>query len=197
MNIEKNTELRFMEFRALESPNDKMIIEGYAIVYDTPQTHTFGKYKFTEVIKKSALDFTNMKDIVLRYNHNDTFCVLARTKNSSLQLTSDDIGLKIQAELLDTQSNRDIYKSIKAGLIDSMSFAFSVAPKGDTWEYGENETYRTVTNIEKIYDVSVVDVPFYEDTSVYARKFDEHFNAEKQKEFEFRKRKFLITNSMP
>lgn len=196
MKIEENKELRYMEFRALENTDENMIIEGYAIVFNTPQTHTFGKYKFTEVIKRNALEFTNMKDIVLRYNHNDTVCVLARTKNNSLELTVDDTGLKIKAELLDTQSNRDIYKSIKAGLIDSMSFAFAVAPKGDTWEHGENETYRTVTNIEKIFDVSVVDVPFYEDTEVYARKFDEHFKSEKQKEFEFRKRKFLIEHSI-
>ena len=196
MKIEENKELRYMEFRALENTDENMIIEGYAIVFDTPQTHSFGKYKFTEVIKRNALDFTNMKDIVLRYNHNDTVCVLARTKNNSLELNIDDTGLKIKATLIDTQSNRDIYKSIKAGLIDSMSFAFSVAPKGDTWDYGENETYRNVTNIEKIFDVSVVDTPFYEDTSVYARKFDEHFKSEKQKEFEFRKRKFLIEHSI-
>ena len=196
MKIEENKELRYMEFRALENTAENMIVEGYSIVFDTPQTHSFGKYKFTEVIKRNALDFTNMKDIVLRYNHNDTVCVLARTKNNSLELNIDDTGLKIKATLIDTQSNRDIYKSIKAGLIDSMSFAFSVAPKGDTWDYGENETYRTVTNIEKIFDVSVVDTPFYEDTSVYARKFDEHFKSEKQKEFEFRKRKFLIEHSI-
>lgn len=196
MKIEENKELRYMEFRALENTDENMIIEGYAIVFDTPQTHSFGKYKFTEVIKRNALDFTNMKDIVLRYNHNDTVCVLARTKNNSLELNIDDTGLKIKATLIDTQSNRDIYKSIKAGLIDSMSFAFSVAPKGDTWDYGENETYRNVTNIEKIFDVSVVDTPFYEDTSVYARKFDEYFKSEKQKEFEFRKRKFLIEHSI-
>lgn len=191
----ENKELRYMEFRALEN-SESMVIEGYAIVFDTPQTHTFGKYKFTEVIKRNALDFTNMKDIVLRYNHNDTVCVLARTKNNSLVLEIDEIGLKIKAELIGTQSNRDIYKSIQAGLIDSMSFAFSVPPKGDTWEYGENETYRTVTNVEKIFDVSVVDVPFYEDTEVYARKFDEHCKSEKQKEFEFKKRKFLIKHSI-
>lgn len=196
MKVDDKSELRFIEFRALDNDEDKMIIEGYAIVFDTPQTHTFGKYKFTETIKRTALDYTDMKDIILRYNHNDTFCILARTKNNSLELTVDGTGLKIRAELIDTQSNRDIYKAIKSGLIDSMSFAFSVAPKGDTWIYGDNETYRTVTNIEKIFDVSVVDKPFYDDTSVYARNFDEHFKSEKQKEFEFRKRKFLIEHSI-
>lgn len=191
----ENHELRFMEFRALDNPDNKMIIEGYAIVFDVPQSHTMGKYKFTEVIKRNALDFTDMKDIVLRYNHNDTFCILARTKNNSLQVIKDEVGLKISAELIDTQSNRDIYKAIQSGLIDSMSFAFSVAPMGDTWEYGENETYRTVTNIEKIHDVSVVDKPFYEDTSVYARNF-ENFAKESQENFEFRKRKLLLSQGI-
>lgn len=53
-----------------------------------------------------------------------------------------------------------------------MSFAFTVAEKGDNWSYGEKETLREVTNINKLYDVSVVDTPFYDTTSVYARSFE-------------------------
>src|SRR5690606_32466580 len=141
---------------------DKMLIEGYAITYDQPATHQYGQRKFTEVIRKGALDKTDIKDVPLRYNHNDTWLIMARTRNKSLQLIKDDIGLKIQAELLDTQSNRDIYKSIQEGLVDKMSFAFTVADGGDTWTFGESETVREVTNIAKLYDVSVVDTPFYD-----------------------------------
>jgi uncharacterized protein len=149
-----------------------MIIEGYAITYDQSATHEYGTYKFTEIIKRGALDNTDMKDVPLRYNHNDTTMIMARTRNNSLQLIKDDVGLKIRAELIDTQTNKDIYKSIQEGLIDKMSFAFTVEEKGDSWTYGENETLREVKSIKKLYDVSVVDTPFYDTTSVYARSFE-------------------------
>jgi HK97 family phage prohead protease len=186
-------EQRFIEFRAVDNDEGKMIIEGYAITYDQPATHQYGKYKFTETIKRGALDFTDMKDVPLRYNHNDTWIIIARTRNGSLQLIKDDVGLKIRAELIDTQSNIDIFKSIQAGLIDKMSFAFTVGERGDNWTYGENETLREVTNINRLYDVSVVDTPFYDTTSVYARSIELLENNKSELEnFELRKRKLLL-----
>lgn len=192
MNKPKN-EQRLVEFRAVENNEGKMIIEGYAIVYDQPATHQYGNYKFTETIKRGALDFTDMKDVPLRYNHNDTWCIMARTRNNSLQLIKDDKGLKIRAELIDTQSNRDIYKSIQEGLIDKMSFAFTVSEKGDTWTYGESETFREVTSINRLYDVSVVDTPFYDTTSVYARSVELlESNKARLESFELRKKKLML-----
>lgn len=194
-SIQSKNEQRFVTFRAVDNDDGKMIIEGYAVTYDQPATHQYGRRKFTEVIKRGALDNTDMKDVPLRYNHNDTFCIMARTRNNSLQLIKDEKGLKIIAELIDTQSNRDIYKSVQEGLIDKMSFAFSVGDKGDTWEYGENETVRTVTNIKKLYDVSVVDTPFYDTTSIYARSFELlDSNLEQLDSFEVRKRRLQIKN---
>lgn len=192
--MSKDAEKRYLvEMRAVESDDDKMIIEGYAIVYDQSATHTFGSRSFTEVICKGALDYTDMKDVPLRYNHNDNWLVIARTRNNSLQLIKDEKGLKIRAELIDTTTNRDIYKSIQSGLIDKMSFAFTVADKGDEWSYGESETIRKVTNIKKLYDVSVVDTPFYDTTSVIARSFDLLENNLKQLEsFDLRKRKMQM-----
>ncbi len=165
-------ERRLIDIRAVDNEDGKMTVEGYAIVFDQPATHQYGSRKFTETIKKGALDKTDMKNVPLRYNHNDNVMVMARTKNNSLRLTVDEKGLKIEADLLDTQSNRDLYKGIQEGLIDKMSFAFTVADKGDTWSFGDKETTRTVTNIEMLYDVSVVDAPFYEGTSVFARSLE-------------------------
>lgn len=192
--MKKNqNEHRYVEMRAVENEENKMIIEGYAITYDEPATHQYGERKFTEVIKRGALDSTDMRDVPLRYNHNDTWAVMARTRNNSLQLIKDDRGLKIIAELIDTQSNRDIYKSIQEGLIDKMSFAFTVEEKGDKWDYRDNETVREVRNIKRLYDVSVVDTPFYDTTSVYARSFELLDNNLKQLEsFDLRKRKLEL-----
>ena len=182
-------ERRLIDIRAVGT-DDKMTIEGYAITFDKPATHSFGSRKFTETIKRGALDSTDMKDVPLRYNHNDNVMIMARTRNKSLRLTVDDIGLKIQADLLDTQSNRDLYKGVQEGLIDKMSFAFTVADKGDKWSFGDKETTREVTNIAKLYDVSVVDTPFYDSTSVYARSL-ELLDSEEKRLDSLREREIL------
>ena len=172
-NEKPKYEQRLMEIRAVgDGADGKMSVEGYAIVFEQPATQNWGARSFTETIKKGALDKTNMKDVPLRYNHNDNVMIMARTRNKSLRLLIDDKGLKIEADLLDTQSNRDLYKGIQEGLIDKMSFAFTVADKGDTWSFGESNTTRDVTNIDRLYDVSVVDTPFYDGTSVMARSFE-------------------------
>jgi len=193
-------EQRLVEIRAVANEEDKMLIEGYAITFEQPATQEYGSRKFTETIKKGALDNTDMRDVPLRYNHNDTWLIMARTRNKSLQLIKDDIGLKIRAELLDTQSNRDIYKSIQERLIDKMSFAFTVADGGDTWSFGDTETTREVNNIAKLYDVSVVDTPFYDSTSIYARSLElldsEERKLESLREKELLKLKLKIKGEM-
>lgn len=155
-----------------------MIVEGYAITFNSPATHGY-----TEIINERALDNCDMSDVPLKYNHEDSHLIMARTRNKSLELKKDEKGLFIRAELIDTQSNKDIYKSIKAGLIDKMSFAFTV--REDEYDY-DTDT-RKILDIDKLYDVSVVDVPFYDSTSVYARDENDDFmvrRAELRKEHE-------------
>ena len=158
----------------IEPTADKMIVEGYAVLFDQPQTYTWGKQTYTEIISRNALASADMKRVVMRYNHNDTVFAMARVKNGSLQLIEDETGLRVRADLIDTQSNRDLYRMIKDGLIDEMSFAFTVAPSGDVWEYSDDyqTVKRTINQIETVYDVSAVDNVFYENTSVYARAFE-------------------------
>ena len=187
-------ERRMIEIRAVEG--ERMIVEGYAITFEQPATHSFGSRRFTETIKRGALDKTDMKDVPMRYNHDDGFMIMARTRNKSLQLIKDDVGLKVQADLLDTQSNRDLYKAIQEGLIDRMSFAFSIADGGDNWTFREGETLRDVTDIARLWDVSVVDSPFYDSTSIYARSLElldsEAKRLESLRELELRKAKLKL-----
>ena len=158
----------------IEPTADKMIVEGYAVLFDQPQTYSWGKQTYTEIISRNALAGADMKRVVMRYNHNDTVFAMARVKNGSLQLIEDETGLRVRADLIDTQSNRDLYRMIKDGLIDEMSFAFTVAPSGDVWEYSDDyqTVKRTINQIETVYDVSAVDNGFYENTNIYARAFE-------------------------
>jgi len=172
---EQLREQRMMELRILseDTDNRQMTIGGYAIRFEVPQTYEHDGMSYTEVIHRDALKNTRMDRVPLRYNHNDSVIVMARTKNKSLLLQYDDFGLKIEANLIDTQSNRDLYKCISEGLIDEMSFAFIVRSGGDTWTYDRDKTTRDIYDIEQLYDVSVVDTAFYESTFVLARSFEQ------------------------
>lgn len=169
-----------MQFRAESNEDGKMEIKGYAAVFNSPET-----YDYTEVIDSKAFDEADMSDVVLRYNHNDSFMVLARTRNKSLSLDVDDKGLLIDATLQDDiTDHKNIYNAIKSGLIDKQSFAFTV--EEDSYDY-DTDT-RTILKIGKLFDVSVVDQPFYNatDVSVARDQNDEFLNrrAELRKEHE-------------
>lgn len=155
-----------------EEEDGKMIIEGYAVVFNKETLIGSEDWGFYESIDSRAFEGADMSDVPLKYNHGDTYPILARTRNKSLSLKVDDKGLFIHAELIDTTSNRDMYKSIKAGLIDKMSFAFTI--KDESVDYKQNETpHRKITKVDRLWDVSVVDIPAYDDTSVYARSIEE------------------------
>lgn len=158
-----------IEIRKDEEANrDKMIIEGYAAVFDSETLIGCEEWGFYESIDRKAFDGANMKDVPLKYNHSDAVPILARTRNKSLELSVDDKGLFIRAELLDTQDSIDMYKRIDAGLIDKMSFAFTV--KDEDVRFEKNKlAHRKILRFDRIFDVSVVDTPAYEDTSIYAR----------------------------
>lgn len=161
-------EIRMVEMRA----DEDMIVEGYAVVFDTVTDLGWVK----EIIDRNALDNADMSDIVMKYNHENSVLPMARTRGGSLQFNVDDHGLKIRASLPDTQTNRDIYTLIKEGVLSKMSFAFTVAKD----EYDYDTDTRKILEIDKLYDVSVVDVPAYESTEVYARNKDD-YEEEKKK----------------
>ena len=163
--MEKETRFSSIETRS-DDENKKMIVEGYAIVFDEETLIGDEERGFIEVIDKGALASTNMKDVPFKYNHNDVTLILARTRNGSLSLEVDEKGLKIHAELIDTTSNRDIFKCIEAGLLDKMSFAFTV--KSQSWDRSGKIPKRTITAIDRLFDVSVVDLPAYDQTSIQA-----------------------------
>lgn len=180
MKNEKEVRMLSQQFRTVENEENKMIIEGYAIVFNQPAT-----YDYTEIISEKALDNTDMSDVVLRYNHNDSFIILARTRNKSLELSKDNIGLKIRATLQnDITDHVNIYNAIKSGLIDKQSFAFTVK----AYEYDIDTDTRTITDINKLYDVSVVDQPFYEGTDVSVSR---DINSLKADEFMAKRNKLI------
>ena len=171
-------EIRLVDMRATE--DDGMIVEGYAAVFDTVTDLGWMK----EVIDRHAFDNADMSDIVMKYNHEDSVLPMARTRGGSLQFNVDDHGLKIRAKLPNTSVNRDIYTLIKEGVLSKMSFAFTV--KAEKNDY-DTDT-RRILEFDKIFDVSVVDVPAYETTEIYARNKEQY--QEEKRLYEERKENY-------
>ena len=165
-----------MEIRSLETENDEMIVEGYALRFDSPTVlYEIDGVKYSEVIERGALDSADLTDVPFKYNHSDHVMIMARTRSKTLRLMPDENGLYIQASLANTTSGKDLYELIKRGDIDKMSFAFTVGEDG----YDKSTRTRKIRGIKKVWDVAAVETPAYDTTSISARSF---FEAEAEKE---------------
>ena len=169
--ITKDRQYRPFEVRLSD---EEMRVEGYAAIFDAETVmYEYDGIQYKEVIDRNAFNGTQMQDVVMNYNHQGK--PVARTKNGTLQLIIDDVGLRVSADLGGTQEARNLYEEIKAGYIDKMSFAFTV----NADEYNRDTHTRRITGIKRLYDVAAVDIPAYDTTSIQARSF---FEAEAEKE---------------
>jgi len=161
----RTVEIREAQF---SEENDAKVLEGYAVVFDSPTVlYEYDGIEYKEIIARDAFDNADLKDVVLKYNHGDARGILARTRNGSLQITIDDYGLKFRATLLNTPSSNEIYECVKNGLLDKCSFAFRCEEDA----YNQETHTRTILKIKRVYDLSVVDIPAYDDTNVEARNY--------------------------
>lgn len=166
-----------------ENEEEKMFLEGYPIVFEQETLIGTEDYGYYEIIDKNAFKNCKMDDVCLRYNHLDSFLILARTRNKSLQLTVDDHGVFMRAELIPTTTNKDVYLMAKAGLLSQGSFAFTVR-REDCNSMKNGKYIRRITDISKLFDVSAVDTPVYSGTEIYARSLEETMKKFKPEEKE-------------
>lgn len=180
---------------ASENEENKQLVEGYAAVFNQRTLiweSEWSGWKYMEVIDRNAFDGADMSDTVFKYNHGDIAMVLARASNNTLVMNTDDKGLRISADIIDTNNGTDVYKLIKRGDLNKMSFAFTVKNERSESDR-ENKIYtRTITAFDKIYDVAVVDFPAYDGTSIQARSKEYFVNLEKDLQEEKRRKKLYL-----
>src|SRR5690606_18702264 len=112
-------------------------------------------------------DGADLRDVPFKYNHSDNVMVMARTRNKTLELIPDEQGLLVRAKLANTTAGRDLYELIRRGDVDKMSFAFTVAEDS----YDQETRTRKILQFKRIWDVSAVDTPAYQDTHISARSY--------------------------
>lgn len=181
-NVEfRDFKLSGVETRKAENGAEELIVEGVACVFDKETVLIKGKsYELREKVQQGAFDGADMSDVIFNYNHGGR--VYARTRNSSLALEAQSDGLHMRAKLISgDEGHAQLYRDIQSGLIDKMSYAYTV--RESTYEYTEQENgfvteLRTVTKIDRLFDVSAVDIPAYDATSISARRA---FDAEREK----------------
>lgn len=162
-------ELRFFvaqELRATGSDKQPKV-EGYAATFSG--IADLGSFK--EKIAPGAFTRTlaDGDEVVCLFNHSDDM-LLGRLSAGTLTLRQDDKGLRFSCELPDTSVARDVYANLKAGNLRECSFGFVIdGPDGEQWsQMPDGSMLRTLVSV-RLFDVSVVTFPAYDNTSAAAR----------------------------
>ena len=162
-----------------------MVVEGYATTYNQPYELWRDKeITVNEQVDPNAFAETDMSDVIMQYDHEGR--VFARTENGTLELESDDHGLKIRANLGGTEIGRQLFEEIQGGYTNKMSFGFTVTgQKREETKSGDHITVlRTITKIGKLYDVSAVSLPANDATEISARSTGNGLIVEAMKEIQ-------------
>jgi len=179
----KNKEIRAFNFevRADQSEEHGHFLSGRPIVYDSRTDLGW----CDEIIEKGALEGADLKDVRFLINHNTDMIPLARSRNnnenSTMQMSVDEEGMTIRVDL-DTENNaeaKSLYSAVERGDLDGMSFMFTV--DADKWEDVESDhPVRSILKLGRIFEVSAVTFPAYEQTSISARGLTDALESAKE-----------------
>ena len=158
----------FNNYQARTSENEDGygIIEGVPIVFEQPTD--IGGW-FEETIARGAISEDVLRDVALFYNHDLNTKPHARTRNGRLSFSIENDGVHMNATVnLNRSDSNDFYLAVRDGDIDGMSFMFRV--EADEWtDLDTDYPKRRITKIGYVQEVSGVNYPAYEGTSINAR----------------------------
>lgn len=162
------------EYRSFDFEKQEMRAIGRPVVFNSP-TVMFrdGETEYFEQVDSRAFDDAKMDDVILNIDHQGK--PAAKTKNGTLKLEIRSDGLYMEADLSKNATGRELNEDIENGFYDKMSYAYTVEKES----YDKKTRTRTVEKIDRLYDVSAVTFPAYNQTSIQARSY---FEAEAEKE---------------
>jgi len=151
--------------------NSEKFVEGYATTFEDPYMlweDPADGWKYVEVMHEGCMEGADTSDVIFLYDHEGR--VYARNRNDTLYIEPQLHGLYVAADLSRTTLAGEMYEDIKAGMVDQMSWAFTVAEE----DVEEDELNKTTTfhirRIKRVYDVSCVSRPADPNTSISARR---------------------------
>lgn len=207
MPIKSDREYRDMTLAVVEVDDDQeqeeqkeMVVRGYASTFNEPYTlFEDDSLVYQEQVDRDAFSGTDMTDVIMQYNHEGR--VFARTSNNTLNISTDDKGLLIEANLGGTEIGRNLFEEIQGGYTNKMSFGFTVDDDAENREEdsdGRIRITRTIKHVRKLYDVSAVSIPANDATSISVRSLADGVISKLQAErlekeaLELRRKKMLM-----
>ncbi len=180
--IERRYTDGLVERRADADGKPSRIVRGYAAKFEKKSNNLGGEsHQFFEIIQRGAFDDVLNDDVRALFNH-DANLILARSKGGegTLKLGVDDVGLWYEFDAPATRAGDDLLESLARKDVDQSSFAFTISKEGQSWEErtegGVTVATRTIKKIKRLYDVSPVTYPAYEDTnSGISRSLEDSF----------------------
>jgi len=149
---------------------------GYPAVYESPTM--IGRVR--EIIKRGAFtDAVKSDDIRVLVNH-DASLILGRSSSGTARFTTDDVGLRLECDLPETQAARDLIVSVERGDITGGSFGFRMWDPADEHETFEVKDGVMTRELHKVHllDAGPVTFPAYQATEIALRSMsqwlDEH-----------------------
>lgn len=158
------------ELRAAGENGETIGFRGHAALFDTPAMITGMFESWREQVAPGAFTRTIRQDDVAFLVDHETNLVLARNSAGNLQLAEDSVGLLVDADIVPTTYARDLEQNLRAGNLKGMSFAFEVV--AEDWEFDGDIPLRTLREV-RLWDVSVVTFPAYEETDAALRSLKE------------------------
>ena len=165
------------ELNVVTRDDDPDKIVGHAAVFNREGDGGW----FREQVAPGAFAKSIEEDDIRALINHDRNLLLGRNTAGTLELKEDSTGLMVSIIPPDTQYARDVKVSIGRGDMSGMSIGFEI--EKETREEGEDGELDLFT-IEraKLWDVSPVTFPFYEQTDVSLRDREAWRDEPKQRE---------------
>lgn len=186
MENRKHNDYNFIfEVRAEQMPEEDKILVGKAVPFNEKQKlfEQDGK-DYNEIVDRNAFNNADMSDVFIKYNHENGQMVVARSRvksgRGSLKLEIRDDGLWVTFSPANTTAGNDLYELVKSGVLSKLSIGFTI--RNQSYD-GITRTW-TIWEIDKLYEVSAVPNPAYDNTSLFARR-------SREVEIELEKMEFL------
>ena len=146
-------ETRTVEMKLEKRDDAPPVLVGYASTFDQP----YSVERVQETIDRRAFDRTLVEQPnVFAFMGHDQSRIIARTKNGTLLLRPDEIGLRVEIHPIDTTESRDAFTLVDSGTIDAMSFGFRVVQQ--KFENRDGIVHRKIMDLD-LYEVSLVAFP--------------------------------------